>query len=831
MALPNFLGSLTNSLRKQLIIGVALVHAVMMTLFVYDLTERQQEFLVESQLASASSLAHTLSLAAITPLLSSDLAGLQELTRALSSYPGVAHVMVIHNNGKILSHSDVARRGLFAADLATFSDLLDPEPRILLRNRALVDVVVPVLANNKRLGWVRIGVGQSATADQLQNIGTDGLVYTLLAILIGALLAWLMASRMTHRLARLHRVANAVSDGNMNVRVEHAGNDEVGHLASAFNMMLDMLAVRAGSEKQLQLALQAETELAKVTLASIGDAVITTDAEGRITFMNTIAEGILERSSQEVEGQHVLEVYRVLDAETGQPVSGDLHRLLGLSVDEDRETQPVLLSQAGEKIHIEDSSSPIRSATGELLGCVLVFRDITDKFQTQQKIAWQAVHDPLTRLPNRFLLADRLNRAIDTASRNKHILAVCVIDLDQFKPVNDIYGHAVGDQLLIRVAERLSCEMRSVDTVCRLGGDEFVLLFESVDDILDLRRPLKRIVESLIRPFDIESHQIQVSASIGVTVYPFDNADADTLLRHADQAMYMAKQAGRNQIIWFDVNQDLRMQEAHRTISSVRQAFERGELTLYYQPKVDMRTGQVLGMEALLRWIDPAKGVVAPGEFLPHVEHSSLIVDIGEWVIETAIRQAIEWAQAGRLWSISVNIAARHIQMSDFVEKLRQMLASYPALPAHRIEIEILESVALNDVEQTRHLILEVQKLGVDFALDDFGTGYSSLKYLKQLPVDCLKIDQTFVRDLLEDQDDRAVVSAVIGLASAFNRQVIAEGVETDEHMQMLLKMGCDFGQGYGIARPMPAGAVLGWADKFALKQTTSTCSCRTDLI
>jgi EAL domain-containing protein (putative c-di-GMP-specific phosphodiesterase class I) len=359
--------------------------------------------------------------------------------------------------------------------------------------------------------------------------------------------------------------------------------------------------------------------------------------------------------------------------------------------------------------------------------------------------------------------------------------------------------------------------MRAIDTVCRLGGDEFVLLFEDFENVCDLRRPLDRIIDAMARPFEIESHHIQVSTSIGVTVYPLDNVDTDTLLRHADQAMYMAKQAGRNQAIWFDVNHERHVQESHRIIADVRQAFERGQLELYYQPKVNMRTGHIHGMEALLRWNDPNRGVVSPGEFLPQVEHSSLIVDIGEWVIESAIRQALVWDKAGFPWAISVNIAARHIQMLDFVSQLKRSLEAFPALPQHRIEIEILESVALNDVEQTRHLILEVQKLGVDFSLDDFGTGYSSLKYLKRLPVNFLKIDQTFVRDLLVDKDDRAVVDAVIGLASAFNRRVIAEGVETTEHMKVLLEMGCEFGQGYGIARPMPAEAVLAWAEHFAI--------------
>jgi diguanylate cyclase (GGDEF)-like protein/PAS domain S-box-containing protein len=801
------------SVRRQLVWGVALVHALMMSLFVYDLTLRQHDFLIGSQTDVARNLARTLSLTAISPMLASDLAGLQEMSLALGQYPGVAHVMVIQNSGKILAHTQPDKRGLYLADFDRLTDAPPDKAKILVQNHALVDVAMSVIANGKRLGWIRVGVSQSATAARLESITTSGLLYTGLAIIVGTLLARLIAARLTKRLTNLQNVADAVRTGKMEVRAITSGVDELGHLARAFNFMLDALALRASKERELQQALQAEKELAQVTLASIGDAVITTDAAGRVSFLNAVAENYVGWRQKEAAGQPIADIFHVIDGASGQPVAGPLDNVLTHGAMTRPAGQAVLRGRHGSEFHIEDSVAPIFSQDGVLLGCVLVFRDVTEKHKVQQKLQWQAGHDALTGLPNRLLLADRFDRAIDKARRHGSLLAVCVLDLDQFKPINDTYGHEAGDQLLIQVTERLLENLRGVDTLCRLGGDEFVILFEDVADELALQMPLARILESLSSPFPLDDHLINVTASIGVTVYPPDNSDADTLIRHADQAMYLAKQAGRKQICWFDVSNDRHVQQAHQIISQVREALHRHQLVLHYQPKINMRSGEILGMEALLRWVHPHRGLVAPGDFLPQVEHSSLIVDIGEWVLETALSQAREWRAAGRHWSVSVNIAARHIQTPGFVEQLKTILQRYPDTPAHLLEIEILETVALKDVEQARSLILEVQQLGIDFSLDDFGTGYSSLKYLKRLPVSTLKIDQGFVRDILDDKEDRALVNAVIGLASAFNRKVIAEGVETLQHAALLLELGCELGQGYGIARPMPAAQVIAWAD------------------
>ena len=805
----------TGSVRRQLIWGVALVHALMMTLFVHDLTVRQEDFLIESQTEEAKDLAKTLSLTAITPMLSSDLAGLQELIRAVSQYPGVSHVMVIHKTGMILAHGDPDKRGLYLANMSALSSEHPKEPQIISRSRTLVDVVIPVLANQDQLGWIRVGVSQSATSKKLESITTTGLAYTALAIIAGALLAWFMASRLTARLTNLRYVADSISNGNMQIRASKTGTDELGHLALAFNFMLDALALRAQKETQLQNDLQAERDLAEVTLASIGDAVITTDATGNVTFLNVVAEKIVGWTNSEARGRPFSEVFHVIDAATRYVASTPLHELLMIDTAFPPTSQPLLLSRNGCEFNIEDSAAPIYARNGGLLGCVLVFKDMTEKHKIQQKIQWQAAHDALTGLPNRVLLADRFNRALDKARRNNNLLAVCVLDLDQFKPVNDTYGHDAGDKLLIQVAERLSQQLRGIDTLSRLGGDEFVMLFEDVDDLLGLKVPLERILETLAMPFIIDDQMINVSASIGVTIYPLDNSDADTLMRHADQAMYLAKQAGRNQISWFDVHHDRHVQESHQIVSNVRKALEHNELVLYYQPQIDGESGLVSGVEALVRWQNPTLGLVSPGRFIPLAEQSSLIDEIGTWCLHAACRQFVEWQAEGvAIPRVAVNVSARQLRGAGFAAWVMETIRSYGIKP-QQLELELTESLLTEDTVRTFAIFKELRAQGIRIAIDDFGTGYSSLKYLADFPVDVLKIDQSFVARLHEQSESLYVLQAMVMLADGLNIETVAEGVETEDQRAQLLALGTNHLQGYLLARPQPAAELAQVVERF----------------
>jgi diguanylate cyclase (GGDEF)-like protein/PAS domain S-box-containing protein len=458
------------------------------------------------------------------------------------------------------------------------------------------------------------------------------------------------------------------------------------------------------------------------------------------------------------------------------------------------------------------SITSIRDREGVITHFIGLFYDITELKNSQDQLERLAYYDALTGLPNRLLLADRLKQAIAMSNRRSDLLAVCYLDLDNFKPINDRWGHQAGDRLLVEVARRLTLCLRQHDTVSRLGGDEFVILISELDSFAECELALNRLSDAVNAPFTIESEQARVTASFGVTIYPTDSTDPDTLLRHADQAMYAAKQAGRQRFQLFHQQSEFTASQHRENLSELRRALANNELLLHYQPKADMRAGRIIGAEALLRWQHPEKGLLYPDSFLFMFDQTGMHRELGEYVIDAALSQLEAWAGDDNLHlSVSVNIAAQHLQRPDFALHLRDILQRHPTVSPHLLELEIVETAALQDLAQVSERISECRKLGVQFAIDDFGTGYSSLSYLKQLPMQTLKIDRSFVHDMLDDPDDLAIVDGVVGLAYAFRRRVIAEGVETIAHGTLLLNLGCEWGQGYGIARPMPAAEIPAW--------------------
>ena len=467
----------------------------------------------------------------------------------------------------------------------------------------------------------------------------------------------------------------------------------------------------------------------------------------------------------------------------------------------------------GEVFAEVQTISAVRDAQGKLQHYVALFSDITAQKEHQSQLEHIAHFDALTNLPNRVLLADRLHQAVAQSARRGDTLAVAYLDLDGFKSVNDHYGHDVGDRLLMALANNMKDALRDGDTMARIGGDEFVAVFTDLTHPQAAVPLLTRLLEAAARPILVGDITVQVSASPGVTFYPqAQPIEADQLLRQADQAMYQAKLAGRNRYHVFDALQDNDLRIHHEDLHHIEQALARHEFVLHYQPKVNMRTGAVMGAEALIRWQHPEKGLLAPAAFLHVIEEHPLAVAIGEWVIDTALDQVEQWRSAGLDLPVSVNIGACQLQQGDFVERLQRILAAHPRVLPSCLELEILETSALKDMAQVSCVIEACEQIGIAFALDDFGTGYSSLTYLKRLHVATLKIDQSFVQDMLQDPDDRSILEGVIGLASAFKRGVIAEGVETIAHGTALLQLGCDLAQGYGIARPMPGDTMPEWA-------------------
>ncbi|HSI94729.1 MAG: EAL domain-containing protein [Methylophilaceae bacterium] len=444
-----------------------------------------------------------------------------------------------------------------------------------------------------------------------------------------------------------------------------------------------------------------------------------------------------------------------------------------------------------------------------------VFSDITQAKAQQQNLEHMAYHDALTQLPNRTLLDDRLHQAVARANRTGEILGVCYFDLDGFKPINDTFGHDAGDQLLVELAQRVRTCLRETDTVARLGGDEFALLLCNLQSVEECEQTLTRLLTAIQGPFLLGDDTVHVSASIGYTLFPMDTSEPDTLLRHADHAMYQAKVSGGSHYHLFDTEHDRQTRGRRQERERIEAALPNGEFRLHYQPKVNMRRGKVVGLEALIRWQHPELGLRSPADFLPVVEDTEFSIPLGEWVIDEALRQIGIWQAQGLEMPVSVNIAPRHMMQKDFAMRLAKLLQDHPQVPPSLLELEITETAAIEDISGVAQMINSCKLLGVTFALDDFGVGYSSLTYMRRLPVEVIKIDQSFVRDMLHDADDLAVVAGVISLSREFQRQVVAEGVETVDHGLHLLRMGCTIAQGYGIARPMPADAVPEWVEAY----------------
>jgi diguanylate cyclase (GGDEF)-like protein/PAS domain S-box-containing protein len=457
------------------------------------------------------------------------------------------------------------------------------------------------------------------------------------------------------------------------------------------------------------------------------------------------------------------------------------------------------------------SIAAIRDDSGEIQRYIGVFSDISQLKEHEAELHKVAHFDPLTGLPNRRLLADRMHQAIARAKRNDSVLAICFVDLDGFKEVNDQLGHEVGDRLLIAVSMHIQGVLRADDTLARLGGDEFVILLNDTGSDKKCFQVLDRVLASIVLAAKETNTSITLSGSIGVTLYPKDDVDADTLLRHADQAMYRAKESGKNRYHKFDPEHDRQVRASHEALQRLSIALEREEFVLHYQPKVNMVTGEVVGAEALIRWLDPVRGIVAPGSFLPTIEGTDLEIALGDYVFEAALNQLDRWKARGLNLPISVNVSPNHLQIPQFPERLKAILARHPLVQPSDLQLEIVESTAISDVKRATATLEACRAMGVRFALDDFGTGYSSLTYFRKLPIDELKIDQSFVRDMLNHPDDLGLVASVVHLAQAFNRPVIAEGVETEQHGALLVKLGCHLGQGYGISRPMPADLLDDW--------------------
>jgi diguanylate cyclase (GGDEF)-like protein/PAS domain S-box-containing protein len=563
-------------------------------------------------------------------------------------------------------------------------------------------------------------------------------------------------------------------------------------------------ALRYAIERKImEETLFVEKERAQVTLNSIGDAVICTDVSGKITFLNIVAEKITGWSWKDAAGRPMVEIFKILDATTRETIPNPMDRAVGQDRTVHLPTNCILMPRSGYEIPIEDSVAPIHDREGQATGAVVVFRDVSKARAMTLQMTHSAQHDFLTGLPNRMLLNDRIGQAIVMATRNMKKVAVLFLDLDGFKHINDSLGHPIGDELLQSIAKRLINCVRGSDSVSRQGGDEFVVLLTEVAHAEDAAITARRILQAVAGAHCISQHDLHVTTSIGVSVYPDDGLDAETLIKNADTAMYQAKENGRQSYQFFKPGMNVRAVERQSIEEGLRRALERQEFVVHYQPKINLRTGEITGAEALIRWIHPNRGLIPPAQFIPVAEDCGLILPIGKWVLREACKQARSWMDAGfPLATMAVNISAMEFRSENFLESVFEILKETDLDP-RSLELELTESVLMKRVESSASILQTLRARGVHLAVDDFGTGYSSLSYLRKFPIDALKIDQSFVHQIATTSDDRTIVTAVISMGQSLKLRVVAEGVETREQLDFLQAQQCEEAQGYYFSRPV----------------------------
>jgi diguanylate cyclase (GGDEF)-like protein/PAS domain S-box-containing protein len=575
----------------------------------------------------------------------------------------------------------------------------------------------------------------------------------------------------------------------------HRNGDEV---LGCYVLVFDI-----STQKRAEEALFREKELLSVTLQSIGDAVITTDVEGKVTYMNTLAEALTGWVNANALGKPLPEILVLADGATKVRAPDPIMMALATNSASGLALNTVLVRADGAEIPIEDSASPIHDRSGNVVGGVLVFRDISATQAMAVKMTHLAQHDLLTHLPNRLLLKDRVSQALGHAARRGKRAALLFLDLDRFKHINDSLGHAIGDKLLQHVAQRLLGCVRVTDTVCRQGGDEFVVLLSEIEHLQQASLVADKLLRSIALPYVIDGHELHISLSMGISIYPDDAQDPEALARNADTAMYHAKEQGRANYQFFTAELNERTRERASLESSLRQGLGRNEFILHYQPKISISTGQVVGAEALLRWQHPHRGLILPDQFIGVAEDAGMIVRLGQWVMNAVCEQIATWRSRGfQTLPIAINISGAQIRDKNFFADLSHACSDH-AVSGKLLELELTESVLMQDREATAELLNAVKRMGLRLSIDDFGTGYSSLSYLKRFPIDALKIDRSFVRDISTDVDDAAIVSAIISMAKSLKQMVIAEGVETQAQLEFLREQRCDQMQGYLFSRPV----------------------------
>jgi len=921
------------SIRMQLMLGMAASLALCVSLLAWQQLRTQSELLRAQHLAQARDLAGALAVSAAPWVMADDLAGMQEVIASVAQASEVRYAMLVSLQGRVMAHSQAGHTGRFMSDAASRALLAQPaRVQIVAASETFTDMAAPVMAGARQLGWARVGMGNEAVQRGVEQARTQALWMLLLALLLGGVVAVLIADGLTRGLQRLVDALDQVSLGQRGFRLGAQRHNELGRLGEGFDSMLGALE-RRETESLAAGAALAESEQrfrALFELAAVG--VAQTDAQGRVERVNQRCAQILGWSQADLCGKAWRELADPQDLARLQPQlealrEGQIHEFetearfvradgttiwLSLTVasmgaegvpapgivtviqdissrraaEEKLRQAASVFESTSEAIMLTDAQarivavnpaftqisgyaeaevlgrnprlmqsgrqspgfyrelwtsllhtgrwhgeiwnrrksgeifpawvtlSVVKNERGEVTNYVSVLNDLSLMREAQQQLDYLSGHDALTSLPNRTVFREGLQQAIERARRDGRVLAMIFVDLDRFKNVNDTLGHPLGDELLRSASQRLRALLPPTTLLARLGGDEFGLVLDDDASVHGCLACAQRLLLDFERAFHIGGHALVVTLSLGISLFPEDASDADTLVRHAERAMYEAKTKGRNAYQFFEPGLAAGVLERLMMETALRGAAGRGELRLHFQPQIDLRSGALAGVEALVRWQHPQLGLVSPVQFIPLAEEVGLISEIGDWVLQQACAQMVAWeAQGLRVPRIAVNLSVQQIEDPQHMARVAQALA-HSGLAGARLELEVTESLIMRQPEQAQRHLQELLSLGVEFAIDDFGTGHSSLAYLRRLPLHRLKIDQSFVRDIGEDSGGEAIVHAVIALARALGLHTVAEGVEQPHQAEFLRHAGCDTVQGYHFGRPMPAAQLLErWLD------------------
>ena len=808
--------SLTNflfySLKGRIIGTVLLLHAVLMGLVVADMVTRQQDFM-EKQLARESqTLAHTLSVNAPSWLLSRDVNALNELVSSLKPVKHLNLALILDLNGKALATTDSALFNVTLSDPYS-AKLLGPlladpaRTENQLLHDGLIDSVSAITSNGKRIGYTRVILDAAPMRVELNAVTHKGVIYTLIAITLGGLVAWLVVRKVTYRLNRLSDAADSIAAGDLAISLpNYSGRDEVARLTRDFNQMALALKQHSVERDQAEAALYAEKERALVTLQSIGDAVITTDIEGRVEFLNPVAEALTGWSNSDARGVSLPRVFKIVNEFTRLPVESPVDKVLREGIIVGLANHTVLIARNGREYAIEDSAAPIRARDGRILGVVLVFHDVSEKRKLTHQLSHQARHDALTGLINRSEFESQLEELLDSATNQLKQHALLYLDLDQFKVVNDTCGHGAGDELLRQLTAHIQRKVRESDTFARLGGDEFGVLLENCPLDQALRVATILLDEVRIFRFIWLDKTFAVGVSIGLVAITEASGNSANVLAAADTACYAAKDKGRNRVQVYSPD-DSEMAERHgemHWVARIAKAFEEDRFQLHYQPIVPVQEAaqnKEQHFEVLLRMLDDDNSLVPPSFFIPAAERYNLMVEIDRWVILSTVNWLI--ANAERPVVCAINLSGQSVNDDRFLAFLIDQIKG-TNVPPHKICFEITETAAISNLAKASSFIKTVKSLGCSFSLDDFGSGMSSFCYLKNLPVDYLKIDGSFVRDMINDPIDCAMVESINNIGHVLGIKTIAEFVESRAILEKLCAIGVDYAQGYGISKPGP---------------------------